>query len=268
MFGISLASAGLINAVAVVVANEPITLLEIEKKKQQEGLSSAEAVNVLVDEKIKKQKIKELGIEVDEYELEERIEFVAKQNNLSVEELKEVLEARFMSWQEYRKDIKEAVINEKLSQKVLADELVAIEEEDVRIYYENNQEEYQTAKELEVVQYVSKDKNELERYTKNPLMLSETITSQEQTIATQDLNPKLATILKETKKGAFTPIFPAGDNFITFLVKRKTGEEIAPFESVQSRIREKLNQSRRAQAINSYFQKERTKVDIRVVRDF
>lgn len=258
---------GLINGVAVVVGKQPITLLEIEKTKEKLNVNRDKAIRVLIDEKIKSQKIAELGIDVGEFELEQRLSLLAQQNNLSVEELKEVLEAKFVSWETYKSDVKKAIIDEKLSQRVLADELVVVDEDDIRIYYENNKFQFTEPKYIELTQYISTNKNDLRNFIRNPLMLNNNIVADEQNLEVANLNPKLAAILVTVKEGGFSPIFPAGPNrFFTILVKKRLGEELKDFEKVKNSIREKLNEKNRSKAIESYFLKERNRVKISYVR--
>lgn len=46
----SVASAGLVDAIALVVNDDPITLYDIEKRKYEKNLSKEDAVSQLVDE--------------------------------------------------------------------------------------------------------------------------------------------------------------------------------------------------------------------------
>ncbi|MCV6608760.1 MAG: SurA N-terminal domain-containing protein [Campylobacterales bacterium] len=262
----SLLFSELINGVAIVVGKKPITLYEIEKTMKEEKISKTEAVDILINKKIELEKIEELGIRVSDYELDERIKFVAKQNNMGVSELRQVLEARFIGWSSYKEKIKEGILNEKLSREVLSNELVSVDENDGKIYYEQNLEKYNQPTSVKVVKYISDSRSELEATIKNPMRVSRRVQSEKETVKLSTTPPQIAAIISTTKERKFTPILPIGGNFLAIFVEKKLDTKQRSYQEVKGQILEELNSKNREKAVESYFKKARSSIKITYIR--
>lgn len=84
----------------------------------------------MIDTELEMQMAKNVGIEVDSHDIDEAIERIAKQNNVSLEELHKIIAAQGMSWKAYRKSIKKEITVSQLQQKVVGSILVTDQEVD------------------------------------------------------------------------------------------------------------------------------------------
>lgn len=84
----------------------------------------------MIDTELEMQMAKNVGIEVDSHDIDEAIERIAKQNNVSLEELHKIIAAQGMSWKVYRKSIKKEITVSQLQQKVVGSILVTDQEVD------------------------------------------------------------------------------------------------------------------------------------------
>lgn len=259
--------AGLVNAVSVVVNNTPITLYQIDKTAEKMNISKEKALEFLIDEKIKEDEIKTLGIFVDEFEIEDRMEAVAKSNNLSKKELIDILESKFISLKEYKEELKKKITQEKLIRKIFSQESIFVDNEDALIYYKNNSQEFTLPSRVKITKYATKNKRDLENFLANPLMINQTIVTESEVVDTNALNPSLASLVAETKEGAFTPILPTGnDVFVAIFVEEKLDMIQKEFDDVKNAIIEKLREDSESKAIHRYFKKQRSMAKIITLR--
>ena len=146
------APAKIINGIAAVVNDQPITIHEVEQesvmvKKEAEKSEDAAAtapeqvketaINRLIDKTLIDQKIKELNIQVSEEEVRQSIEEIKKQNNLSQESLVSALTAQGLTFDQYRAQFREQLERLRLmSQEVRSK--IQVSPREVREYYEAN----------------------------------------------------------------------------------------------------------------------------------
>ena len=258
---------GLVNAVSVLVNDEPITLYEIDEKAKELRISPAEALNVLIDQAIQKQEIKRLGIEVTPYEVDERMEGIAASNKMSMAEFKEALASRFISLEEYRATLKAKAEQEKLAQAIFSEESAAVEREDARIYYDNHPDEFSVPEKIRVTKYASSNRKQLMAYLKNPMMINHAVGVEKETIETITMNPQLFAMVMETPVGGYTPILPVGQNlFVSIRIDEKLNETKRKFEEVENMIINKLRQQNESKSMTRYFQKQRANAKITTLR--
>jgi len=270
LFGILLSGllhAGLVNGIALIVNNEPITLYDIDVTAQKMKVSKREATEALINEKIESSEIKRLGIDVDVYEIEERMESVAASNNLTLQEFKDILASKFISLEEYKENLKKKLIQEKMARKIFSEESTTVDAEDARIYYENNKEEFSVPTRVKITKYVAKDQRELAAFLRNPMMVGHSVAVESEEIKTEDLNPKLLSLVLETPEGSFTPVLPIGNNlYVSFRIDKKMNKKLKTFEEAQNAIIAKLRQENESKAIERYFKKQRAGAKIVEVR--
>lgn len=267
LLSVGLLHAGLVNGIALVVNDEPITLYDIDVMSQKMNVSKREATEMLISEKIQSSEIKRLGIEVDLYEIEERMESVASSNNLTLQEFKDILASKFISLEEYKESLEKKLIQEKLARQIFSEESAAVDTEDAKIYYENNKEEFAVPTKVKITKYVSKDQRQLAAFLQNPMMVGHSVAVESEEIRTEDLNPKLLSLVLETHEGGITPILPIGANlYVSFRIDKKLDKKQKSFEEVQSTITAKLRQENESKSIERYFKKQRVKAKIVEVR--
>lgn len=146
----------LLNAIAATANDEIITLYEVNREAQplfresekKGSLDDAErkrirraALDSLVEKKLVEQKIKELNITVSAEELNQAIEDVRRQNNLSQEGLVQALASQGLSYDLYKSQLKEQLERLKLVSMEVRSR-IQVGETEVRAYYDANIEKY------------------------------------------------------------------------------------------------------------------------------
>ncbi|MGM0520452.1 MAG: peptidylprolyl isomerase [Campylobacterota bacterium] len=266
LLGSTLSFASVVNGIALTVNEEPITLYDIKKSMSKHGISKGEAVNKLVDEILYEQLVKQNNITADVLEVNSHIEKLAASKGMDVYSFKSIVRQQFASYEDFEKQAKDAVIREKLISKVVQGNIKVATTEDMKLYYENNIDEFKAPKTVEVTQYSSKNRQELQKTQKNPMFVSNRVTKNEISLDTKRLNPKMLYILNQTKKGQFTPIFTANSAYNTLYIKDKIGVTNLEFETVKEQIFREIMTAREKNFLKDLFEKERLTADIKIKR--
>ncbi len=152
-------SAELVDRIAVVVNDDIILLSDLQQalipaivtlKKQ--GYSQSEQVRILADQrkrireqliydKLTEQQVARYGIKIGDKELDATIERIRQANQMSKDELLRALEMDGMSYDEYRKQIKEKLLQNKLLNLQVKSRIV-ITDADIKSYYESHISQY------------------------------------------------------------------------------------------------------------------------------
>ncbi len=262
----TLSFATVIDAIALIVNNEPITLYDIDKRMVQNNMNKKEAVSSLIDEALYKQLIEEKNIKVDIFDINNYLEKIAAQNGMDLYTFKSVVKQQYKDYEAYEEEIRRRIEREKLISILVRGNLAIANEEDLKIYYENNQNQFSTAKNIEVVQYVSKNRNELVSLMNNPMVIVKDVEQSTIVLEQNRLNSQLRYLLNDTKINQFTPIFTTDHQYVTLLVNKKIGVETIAFDEVKNKIFGVIMQKREADFLKEYFEKIKLTADIKVLR--
>ena len=145
------------NRVVAQVNNDVVTLYALDNKiKELTGYDSGElkmknekkyietrrkVLDLLVDEKIAFEKIREMGIEVTPGEIDEAIERIKESNQLTQEGLIAGLKKQEVSFESYREEIKRQLERDRLINYEVKSKIV-IREEEIKDYYSNNKDKF------------------------------------------------------------------------------------------------------------------------------
>lgn len=263
----TLAHAGLVNAISVTVNNEPITLYEIHKESNLKNISLREALDALVQQRLEDSQIKRLGITTNAFEVQSRMENIAAQNNVSVAEMKAFLKSRGMDMKEYEQELERSIKQEKLYQRIFANAIAPVDTAEVRRYYDANPGEFMQPMRFEVVRYEGPSQQALERVIASPMSVVSGVTTKEEVLGINTLDARTHYYLSQTPQGSFTPIAttPQG-GAIMYLVRQKSDYTQVSFERVEAAIENFLEEKRRQEAIENYFEKLKASADIVVLR--
>lgn len=258
--------AGMVDAIAVIVNNQPITLFEIDEKMQTNKISKQEALRVLIDDILYKETLKQNNISADIFEVENYIEAMAKKENTGIIEFKAMLKQKYPNYEDFLEQIKKQISHEKFISKVARSQIKLATDEDLKIYYENNKNKFQVASSFEILQYSSKVRNDLVKLQSSPNSSIEGIDKNSFVLDQKNLNAQVKYLLNETKEGAFTPIFVANNKFVTILVNKKNGVEQLAFENVKDKIFDNVMRTREDIFLKEYFNKIRITAKIEIIR--
>ena len=86
------------------------------------------------------------------------------------------------------------------------------------------------------------------------------------TLSATELDNKTRYYIDQTPKGEFTPLLQTFDGFRMYHVQDKKDFETISFESVKDAIEGMLENKKREEAIENYFEKLKARADIVVLR--
>jgi hypothetical protein len=265
LLSLGIANAGLVNGVAVVVNDEPITLYDIDLKMQEKGLNKNDAVKNLIEEVLYEQQIAKENISVDIFEVDEYISKLAAQNRMSLLEFKSVIRQQ-QDYQQFVNDIKKRLTHQELVKKVARGNIKVATENDIKIYYENNQQQFTFAENIDVIAYVSKSKEALAKIQNGGKADKNLVKTQSITFKNSELTPKVRFILNNTGVNQFSNIFAQSGNYNLFLVKNKSDIQTLPITAVKEKIFQVIMQKREQDYLEEYFETLKITADIKVYR--
>ncbi len=146
--------AGLVNSIAVIVNENVITLYDIDMMVSKKNISRNEAVSILIDEMLREQEISKYNIAVSKEDIAGYIEQIAQSNKMTTSEFKIALKKQNQNFDDVVSDITKRLYNQQLAQKIARGNLQSANEEDMKLYYDNNIEKFKTSKDsIQVVAF-------------------------------------------------------------------------------------------------------------------
>ena len=153
------------NRVVAVVNNEVITLYELNNRmKEMTGTTADElmvkntamyqdarqkVLDVLIDEKITQAKIKELKIQVSDRQVDNYIERVKRENQMTQEDLVAGLEKQGLSYEKYRAKIRRDIEKASLIEFEVRSKII-IRDEAIQKYYEEHKGTFGVAEKVQL----------------------------------------------------------------------------------------------------------------------
>ena len=263
---ISYVNAGLVNAIAVVVNDKPITLYDIDELMIKTNKSKNEAVKTLIDEKLYEDELEKRKINVDIFDVNEYIEKLAAQNKMDVINFKSVIRQQYKDYDKFVEQTKKRLQHQKLVSSIVRGNIKFADDEDLKIYYNAHKENYNVASNIDVVQYLSKDKRALLAIKKNPLAMQQGVQNTNITLAQNNINPQLKYVINSTKEGEFTPVITANKTYVMFYITKKKDTTLQEFTKVKNQILNIVMKDREDKYLKEYFEKLKITADIKVIR--
>ncbi len=266
LLGSTLSFASMVNGVAILVNEEPITLYDIERTMVVNKIPKNEAVSYLIDKALYDQQVEKYNITADIFEINDYIEKLANSNGMDVYTFKSIVKQEYPNYEVFENEAKNAVIRQKLIQQIVKGQLAVANNEDMELYYEKNKNKYSSARNFEVVQYTSKNKNSLSQVVQNPMMNPSDVTKSNLNLDANNLPAQFQYILNNTKNSSFTPIFTADKNFVTMFIVNRSGTTTQSFEAAKAKIFNDIMMQREQSFLKEHFEKQKLTADIKVLR--
>lgn len=264
LFG-AILNANIIDGIAIKVDGNIITLYEITQLQKSQNLPKDKAIDTLINEKLKENEIKRLGIKVDDERVDNEINSIAMANKITRAELESALQKQKINLDTYKAELKEHIINRELMQRILQTNSALASESDLQTFYEKNKNDFKIPTKVKVTSYVSNSDVELQRFLQNPLLLNPSIQSKDEEIDIRTLPAQVMGIFLDTPIKNFTPVLNSGSTLIVFFIKEKDGWEVLPFESAKSMVMQKYSQTRESEILNEYFTKVKANANIEMI---
>lgn len=258
-------NANIIDGIAIKVDGNIITKYEITQLQKSQNLPKDKAIDALINEKLKENEIKRLGIKVDDERIDNEINSIAMANKITRTELESALQKQKINLDTYKAELKEHIINRELMQRILQTNSALASESDLQTFYEKNKNDFKIPTKVKVTSYVSNSDVELQRFLQNPLLLNPSIQSKDEEIDIRTLPAQVMGIFLDTPIKNFTPVLNSGSTLIVFFIKEKDGWEVLPFESAKSMVMQKYSQTRESEILNEYFTKVKANANIETI---
>lgn len=262
----SICFAGLINGIAAIINNEPVTLYDIDQKMIDSRVNKQQAFDLIVEETLYNQELKKNNISVDIFDIDEYISKLARQNNMNVLDFKAVVSQQ-QDYESFKKNIKKQLKHQKLVQKIASGKVKIVDDNDMKIFYQNNLSQFETASSFDVIAYVSKNKQLLEQMKQNPLMASDEVMVQNLTMKQEELNSQVKYILNTSNEKEFTAIFAQNQNYNMFFISSKNDVTTMSFDSVKNSIFQTMMKQREERFLKDFFETLKITADIKILRD-
>lgn len=257
-----------IGGVAVLVKNTPITLYEVQQEMKQSNTSAQQSADTLIRKKLEQLEAVEKKITVSSAEIQEEVERMAKQNNLSMEQFYNAMQTvRGLSEKELKAKVEESIKGQKLYNAIAFSKMAQPTPGEEAEYYQLHLDDFSRPESFSVTVYTAASQEALQAKIADPMRNIEGIGSKDETISYSAINPQLAQILNKVPQGNFSAILPNGQNgFMSFYIREKNNVVTENLESSRPAIANAIMGEKRNQVLNDYFTRLRLSADIKVVR--
>ena len=266
--GFCLANASQIsNGIAVIIENEPITVNEVRKAAAQLQTSEANALNLLIRDRLETAQIKNLKIEASDYELNQRLQKIASESGMNVPDLRSAVLSKGGDYAQFKDDVAKTIKQEKLYQSIFADAKINISENAARAYFEQNRDLFAHFTDVSVTRYVAPSMQLLEAAKhSSPMNTNHSVHMDVLDLKSEQIPPQLRTIFQQTPDGTFTQIFQTPEGFEMFYVASKKGQTMPEFDEIRDEAMNALYKLEQDRVIGEYFNKLRAKANVKYLR--
>ena len=255
------------NGIAVIIENEPITVNEVRKAAAQLQTNEANALNLLIRDRLETAQIKNLKIEASDYELNQRLQKIASESGMSASDLRSAVLSKGRDYAQFKDDVAKSIKQEKLYQSIFADAKINISENAARAYFEQNRDLFAHFTDVSVTRYVAPTMQLLEaaRHS-SPINANHSVHMDVLDLKSEQIPPQLRTIFQQTPDGTFTQIFQTPEGFEMFYVASKKGQTMPEFDEVRDEAMSALYKLEQDRVIGEYFNKLRAKANVKYLR--
>lgn len=264
---LNLYAENIVGGIAVLVEDEPITLHEVSEAMRKHSQSADAVVKLLVRKKLEEVEASRRSIKVTAREVLDDLKNMARQNNMTLEELyAAVSQSEGLDEKALKRTVREKLTNQKLYNKIAFSQIEQPTPEEEEEYYQIHKEEYAIPEGFTLIVYHSASKAQLEAKVANPMYYAPDIQSDNLSLRTEEADPRLVQLLMQTPLNSFTPVLPDREGFVSFYVQEKLRPQAPDFETIRPQIAQQIISQKRQQVLNDYFNRLQLTADIRIIR--
>jgi len=255
-----------IGGISALVNGMPITTFEIKQFAKTNHVSLNDALTALIQQKIIEIETAKAGIIVTPEEIDNEIMRLAKANKMDMKTFSRALAKEGKNINDLKKQIVQKIKKDKLYEKILKQNLNKPTEEDLKRFYELHKKELNAPYKVDVIQYVSMDKDKLIQKLKTPAFPIDGVHDGKTSLPLDNIPPQLSNILVKTPNGKLTPVLNiGGGKFVAFKVLKKYTRK-ANFNDVKQRLLGAYMQERQQAKLIEYFEKKKSEANVKIIR--
>lgn len=266
-FGFIFLKAEIIDGIALRVDGNIITLYEIQEAQNKFKLNKKEALDLLITNKLKDNEIKRLKIKVSDSDIDNEINNIILSNKITKDILKNSLKSKGIEFEDYKKELKEFILNRELIRKILQSNTSIASESELKKFYTQNQNQFAVPIKIKVTTYISNNEIDLQKVLINPLIINKNISKKDEEINVEELPMQIVNVFLNTKVQSFTPVLNSGGAFVLFYVREKVGSRVIPFEDAKTNVLQQYAQAKQEMILNEYFNKIKANAKIENIRE-
>jgi len=232
---------------------------------QQKNISKEQAVSQMIDKIIYDQELKRYNINISILDVDNYIEKLASVNNMNLLDFK-LLVRQKEDYNQFIQKIKQQLTHQALIKKISQGNIKPVSDADMKIYYDNHTNEFSNASTVDIIAYVSKNKNQLEMIKQNPMMNTKNILIKELSFKLDEVNPQVKYILNNTDINKFSAIFSQNKAYNMFFVKDKKDIKTLSFDEAKNQIFNTMMKKREQTYLQNYFETLKITADVQVLR--
>ena len=262
-----------------------------EQKRKMLFKIREDALNMIIEKKLAHQEIKRFKISVSEQQITNAIERMKKSRFITDEELREELKKQGLNYKEYRQQIKEDILREKLISHQVQSKIV-ITSEDIKTYYEKHKEIYSEKKKYHlrnIVLKVPEGADETEKrniFKKIVAVLSQLEQGEpfdklakihsDSPLASEggdlglfdikDLSAQLQEAVKRLKEGEYTPVLDTDQGYQILYAQKIKKSPGKTLEEATSEISRKLYKETVNSKYTSWLKDLKSRSHIKIIR--
>ncbi|WP_291950072.1 hypothetical protein [Campylobacter sp.] len=266
-FAVNILCAQTIGGIAMIVENEPITIYDINQTmKQLHTNDKQKAIAFLVDDKIQQSEAKNFGIIISDFELNNKLNQIAKSNNTDINGLQAQIEKKGLNFEIFKEKVRKDMQKERLYQSIMQNAKININDEALKNFYENNLDKFSTFSNVDLIVYNSTNPELLQQLLQNPMYKNDQIKSKAISLNASNMDPRLLALLNNTKTGEFTPILNGENTYIIYFIKEKYGKNPIDFNLIKEQVSNAYTINQRELALKNHLDKIRTNAHIEEIR--
>ena len=268
LFMIISSQAEIIDAIAIDVDGEPITTLEIQAVQKKLNMSKRAAVEALIKDRLEKGAIDRANIKISTNEVDEKIQQMAQTRRLSKTQMMSALSKKGLTWEAYREQVAVEMKKEQFFKRNIASSISRPSDDELRVYYNTNRDKFSSKpiSQMSLIVYASSSSKKLQEAMQNPMKRVDGVQQKSILASSNEMNPKLFSIIQNTNEGSFTQPINTGRGFVAYYVKSKSSQGQGGFESIKNEVMMRWMQEERVKAGQNFFNKLKNDANIRVIR--
>ena len=269
IFFVSIAKAEVIDKIVATVNDRPITTYDLKELAPfYHAKDEKQLLNDVIDDYVIEDIAKKDGIVLTDEDINQFIENVAKNNNLTKDQLEEKIKQQGLNYDYYTEFAKFNAYKLKVMQKVFAP-TIQIDEQEIKNFYNNHANLFnQSTVVLDIIE--TSNKNDIEDAMKQ-LQLGASFDSvkekysvdksEPKKVYVSDINKQLQGIIEKMQVGQISPIIESSNGYFIIKVLDKKDVNLS-FDEVKDKIRNLLFEEKLQERFASWLNGIKSSMDI------